>query len=67
MSPIRRAFNGGELVAEIEPSHMRSTGQPCIAIEFPDAGIKLRITLEDAETFGEALIKAVRAAETEQH
>lgn len=38
-------------------------GQGAISMRLPLIGIKLTVTLQDAETIGEALIACVRAAE----
>ena len=62
---MERRFKAGELelLVEHEPTGLAGG---CIAVGVPKFGIKLRVTLEDAESIGEALIACVRAAELTQ-
>lgn len=59
-----RRFGRGEMVFDIEHLPQGFNGRGCVEITLPAlGGLKLRITLEDAETLGDALIAQVRAAE----
>ena len=60
MSVFRKLYTECEMTVCAELNGLR--GRPCIRITLP-AGIALRLTLEDAESLGEAIIRVVRAAE----
>jgi hypothetical protein len=61
---VRRIFKDGEMEIYVEYRRFAFAGRGGVTLSIPSVGgLRLTMTLDDAESLGDALIGCVRAAE----